>query len=156
MRSIGDAVITTDADGREDYANAIAEELNGWPLDEARGRPLVEVFGLLNEATREALEHPVLRCIREGQVIKPVEQAVLVTRKGQEIAIQDSAAPIRDRSGKVIAGVIFPFKIACIASTSVFASNGRRPQISSYSTMPSAKTSTRQSTASPIICSGAM
>lgn len=106
LRSIGDAVITTDAEGRVDYANAIAEELTGWTLAEAHGRPLVEVFSLLNEATRDALEHPVLRCIREGQVIKPVEQAVLVNRKGQEIAIQDSAAPIRDRSGKVIGAVM--------------------------------------------------
>ncbi len=106
LQSIGDAVITTDAEGRVDYLNAIAEALTGWPLAEAQGRPLTEVFGLLNEASRDSLEHPVLKCIREGQVIKPAEQAVLVNRKGQEIAIQDSAAPIRDRSGKVIGAVM--------------------------------------------------
>ncbi len=106
LQSIGDAVITTDAEGRVDYLNAIAETLTGWPLAEAQGRPLTDVFSLLNEASREPLEHPVLRCLREAQVIKPVEQAVLVNRKGQEIAIQDSAAPIRDRSGKVIGAVM--------------------------------------------------
>lgn len=106
LQSIGDAVITTDAEGRVEYLNAIAENLTGWPLAEAQGLPLTEVFVLLNEATRETLDNPVLQCLRDAEVIKPTEQAVLVNRRGQEIAIQDSAAPIRDRAGGVIGAVL--------------------------------------------------
>lgn len=106
LQSIGDAVITTDAQGKVEYLNAIAEHLTGWPLTEAQGLSLAEVFGLLNEATREPLENPVLQCLRDAEVIKPTEQAVLVNRRGQEIAIQDSAAPIRDRAGNVTGAVM--------------------------------------------------
>ncbi|MDY0067892.1 MAG: EAL domain-containing protein [Steroidobacteraceae bacterium] len=106
LQSIGDAVITTGADGRIEYLNPVAENLTGSQLCEARGRPLAEVMRVFNEATREPLENPVARALREGRVIVVADQAVLVNCRGQEIAIQHSAAPIRDRSGVVIGAVM--------------------------------------------------
>ncbi len=106
LQSIGDGVITTDANGCIETLNPVAENLTGWEGAEAKGRKLQEVFNILNEATREPLENPVTRAIREGQVIAVADHTVLVNRRGQEIAIQDSAAPIRDRSGKIIGAVM--------------------------------------------------
>jgi len=106
LQSIADAVITTDADGRIEYLNPVAEDLTGWESREAIGKTLGEVFSILNEATRELVENPVSRALREGHVIAVADHAVLVNRRGQEIAIQDSAAPIRDRSGMIIGAVM--------------------------------------------------
>ncbi|NLG76509.1 MAG: EAL domain-containing protein [Xanthomonadaceae bacterium] len=106
LESIGDAVITTDAEGRIEYLNPIAEELTGWETGEVSGKPLLEVFTVLNEATREPLEDPVSRSLRDGRVVADADHTVLVNRRGQEIAIQDSAAPIRDRAGQIIGFVI--------------------------------------------------
>ncbi|HEY6984867.1 MAG TPA: diguanylate cyclase, partial [Rhodanobacteraceae bacterium] len=106
LQSIGDAVITTDAAGRIEYLNPVAEDLTGWDSHEAQGRSLREVFNILNEVTREPLEDPVSRALREGNVIAVTDQTVLVNRRGQEIAIQDSAAPIRDRLGRIIGAVM--------------------------------------------------
>jgi diguanylate cyclase (GGDEF)-like protein/PAS domain S-box-containing protein len=106
LQSIGDAVITTDADGRIDYMNPIAESLTGWENHEAQTRLIGEVFTVVDEATREAGESPVTRCLREGQMLGLAEHTVLVNRRGQEIAIQHSAAPIRDRAGNLIGAVM--------------------------------------------------
>jgi diguanylate cyclase (GGDEF)-like protein/PAS domain S-box-containing protein len=106
LQSIGDAVITTDAGGRIDYLNPVAEDLTGWDSREARGKTLPEVMNIFSEATREPLEDPVSRSLREGRVIAVADQTVMVNRRGQEIAIQDSAAPIRDRSGAIIGAVM--------------------------------------------------
>ncbi|HEY6644807.1 EAL domain-containing protein [Povalibacter sp.] len=106
LQSIGDAVITTDAEGRVEYLNPVAEDLTGWQLHEVGGKPLGEVVAILNEATRERLENPASRALREDRVIAVADQTVLVNRRGQEIAIQDSAAPIRDRSGQIIGAVM--------------------------------------------------
>jgi diguanylate cyclase (GGDEF)-like protein/PAS domain S-box-containing protein len=106
LKSIGDAVITTDATMRVEYLNPVAEDLTGWANSEAMGRPLTEVFSTLNEVSRDVIEDPVSRCLREGRVVTVTEYIVLVNRRGQEIAIQDSAAPIRDRAGKVIGAVM--------------------------------------------------
>jgi diguanylate cyclase (GGDEF)-like protein/PAS domain S-box-containing protein len=106
LQSIGDGVITTDANGCIETLNPVAENLTGWEAAEAKGKKLREVFNILNEATREPLEDPVTRAIREGKVIAVSDHTVLVNRRGQEIAIQDSAAPIRDRSGKIIGAVM--------------------------------------------------
>jgi diguanylate cyclase (GGDEF)-like protein/PAS domain S-box-containing protein len=106
LQSIGDAVITTDASGYVEYLNPVAEDLTGWSTDEASGKLLSEVFNILNESTREPLEDPVSRALREGRVIAVSDHTVLVNRRGQEIAIQDSAAPIRDRAGKIIGAVM--------------------------------------------------
>jgi diguanylate cyclase (GGDEF)-like protein/PAS domain S-box-containing protein len=106
LQSIGDAVITTDAHGRIEYLNPVAEELTGWQSAEVIGRPLTDVFAILNETTRAAVENPVSRCLREGRAIALSDQTVLLNRSGQELAIQDSAAPIRDRSGNMIGAVL--------------------------------------------------
>jgi diguanylate cyclase (GGDEF)-like protein/PAS domain S-box-containing protein len=106
LQSIGDAVITTDASGRIEYLNPVAEDLTGWESREACGRPLAEVFNILNETTREPLEDPVSRALREDRVIAVSDHTALLNRRGQEIAIQDSAAPIRDRAGGIIGAVM--------------------------------------------------
>jgi len=106
LQSIGDAVITTDADAHIEYLNPVAEDMTGWESHEVRGKSVSEVFDILNEATRQPLENPVARALREGRVIAVADHTVLVNRRGQEIAIQDSAAPIRDRLGKIIGAVM--------------------------------------------------
>src|SRR5579863_2721591 len=106
LQSIGDAVITTDREGRIDYMNPVAEQLSGWGKDEARGQNLGAVLRLLDEVTHEKLENPLVRCLREGQLVHFAEHSVLLNRLGQEIAIQDSAAPIRDRGGGIVGAVV--------------------------------------------------
>jgi diguanylate cyclase (GGDEF)-like protein/PAS domain S-box-containing protein len=106
LQSIGDAVITTDAEGRVEYLNPVAEDLTGWDSREGNGRPLTDVLVVLNELSREPLENPASRALREGRVIAVSDHTVMVNRRGQEIAIQDSAAPIRDRFGNIIGAVM--------------------------------------------------
>ena len=106
LQSIGDAVISTDADGRIEYINPVAESLTAWTLEEARGRPIGEVLSLVNEITREPIENPLLCVLSGGEVSSPADHSVLVTRSGHEVAIQESAAPICDRQGRVIGAVI--------------------------------------------------
>nr|PZN78467.1 MAG: hypothetical protein DIU56_09020 [Pseudomonadota bacterium] len=108
LQSIGDAVISTDAEGRIEYLNPVAEKLTGWNVDEARGRPIGEVLRLIDEVTREPLADPLTRAVKRDDTPAPADHPVLVTRSGQEIAIQESAAPIRDRQGRVI-GAVFVF-----------------------------------------------
>ncbi len=106
LQSIGDAVITTDSQGRIDYMNPVAESLTGWENREAQTRLISEVITVVDESTREISECPVTRCLREGQVLGLAEHTVLVNRRSKEIAIQDSAAPIRDRDGNLIGAVM--------------------------------------------------
>ena len=106
LQSIGDAVITTDSEGRIDYMNPVAESLTGWENREAQGQLIAAVLTTVDEITREACESPVARCLREGRVLGLAEHTVLVNRRGQEIAIQDSAAPIHDRAGNLIGAVM--------------------------------------------------
>ncbi|HEY2683502.1 MAG TPA: EAL domain-containing protein [Steroidobacteraceae bacterium] len=106
LESIGDAVITTDSEGRIDYLNPVAESLTGWENREAQGKLIGEVLTVLNDATGESLENPVIRCLREGRMLGLAQHTVTVKRRGNEIAIQDSAAPIRDRAGNLIGAVM--------------------------------------------------
>jgi diguanylate cyclase (GGDEF)-like protein/PAS domain S-box-containing protein len=106
LQSIGDAVISTDADGRIEYINPVAESLTAWSLDEARGRPIADVLNLVNEITREPIENPLMSALGRGEAGPPVDHSVLITRSGQEVAIQESAAPICDRQGLIIGAVI--------------------------------------------------
>jgi diguanylate cyclase (GGDEF)-like protein/PAS domain S-box-containing protein len=108
LESIGDAVITADADGRVEYLNPVAEQLTGWEPAEAVGRPVGEVIQLVGETSRLPFENPIVRCLREGRMVEMVEQSLLINRRGIEIAIQDSAAPIRDRGGRLV-GVVMVF-----------------------------------------------
>jgi diguanylate cyclase (GGDEF)-like protein/PAS domain S-box-containing protein len=106
LQSIGDAVISTDADGRIEYINPVAETLTAWSLDEARGRPINDVLNLVNEITREPIENPLMCALGRSESGMPADHSVLITRSGQEVAIQESAAPICDRQGRVIGAVI--------------------------------------------------
>jgi len=106
LKSIGDAVITTDADGNVDYLNPVAQDLTGWELRAARGKPVGEILSIVHTHTREAVDNPVERCLREGRVIALTEDSVLINRLSNEIPIQDSAAPIRDRVGNIIGAVM--------------------------------------------------
>src|SRR5881227_3253860 len=80
LASIGDAVISTDTEGRVTFVNAVAEALTGWPRVEARGRPLPEVFVILDEETRLPVENPALRALREGTIVGLANHTVLVAR----------------------------------------------------------------------------
>ena len=108
LQSIADAVMTTDSDGIVQFMNPAAEELTGWRNSEAQGRPLIDVFNIICELTRKAAEDPVKQCLRDGTVVNLANHTVLIKRDGQEISIEDSAAPIHDRDGKII-GVVMVF-----------------------------------------------
>ena len=106
LQSIGDAVITTDQHGHVTYLNPIAEQLTGWNNAEAAGRPLIEVFVILSEMTRATVENPVEKTLRENRVVGLANHTLLIARDGTEYAIEDSAAPIRDRAGRIIGAVL--------------------------------------------------
>lgn len=109
LRSIGDAVITTDSRGRINLVNPVAEHLTGWKLEEALGLPLSKVFSIIAEETRQPVESPVARVIREGAVVGLTNHTLLIRRDGTEVAIDDSAAPIRGSDG-TLEGVILVFR----------------------------------------------
>jgi len=111
LRSIGDGVITTDAEGKVVLINAIAERLTGWTQREAEGKPLTEVFYIINEKTRERCENPVDKVLREGKIVDLANHTALIARDGAERIIADSGAPIRDESGNII-GVVLVFRDA--------------------------------------------
>lgn len=106
LHSIGDAVITTDVEGRVQYINPVAEELTGWSQGEAQGQPLGEIFQLLLDETREPVENPVFQALRENQIVGLNGDTFLVSRRGREIAIDDSAGPIRNRQGQTVGAVM--------------------------------------------------
>ncbi len=108
LTSIGDAVITCDTDGLVTFLNPVAEALTGWSIEEARERPIGEVFRLINEQTRQPSEGTVALVLREGRAKALANHTALVTRDGREIPIEDSAAPIMDADGRVI-GVVLVF-----------------------------------------------
>ena len=114
LQSIGDAVITTDTAGRITSLNPVAEELTGWTSKEAIGRPLDQVFRIVNEASREPVESPAAKVLREGIVVGLANHSILIRRNGTERAIDDSAAPIRDAGGHV-SGCILTFRDVTLA-----------------------------------------
>ncbi|HEX7842922.1 MAG TPA: PAS domain S-box protein, partial [Kofleriaceae bacterium] len=111
LRSIGDAVISTDARGNVRFMNPIAERLTGRDAQDAAGRPLTEVFPIFNEETGEPVENPVDKVLRAGAVVGLANHTVLRQRDGLEIPIDHSAAPIRDPDGG-IEGVVLVFRDA--------------------------------------------
>jgi diguanylate cyclase (GGDEF)-like protein/PAS domain S-box-containing protein len=106
LQSIGDGVITTNAKGDIDYINPVAQDLTGWDMRSARGKTVTEIMMIVNEHTRATCENPVIRCLKEGRVITLPENSILITKNGDEVPIQDSAAPIRDRIGNIIGSVM--------------------------------------------------
>lgn len=106
LKSIGDAVITTDLQCRVETLNPIAERLTGWQSGEAHGRMLEDIFHIVNEATRDTVPNPARRAIADGTIIGLANHTILISREGKESFIEDSAAPIRDASGKVHGSVL--------------------------------------------------
>ena len=106
LESIGDAVISTDPEGRIEYINPVAESLTAWSLAEARGQPIGAVLKLVNELTHEPIENSLAGALGRAESGAPADHAVLITRSGNEVAIQESAAPICDRGGRVIGAVV--------------------------------------------------
>ena len=109
LRSIGDAVITTDTAGCVTYMNGIAESLTGWSQADAVGQPLDTVFRIVNEVTRQPVENPAMRSLRQGIVVGLANHTVLIKKDGRECPIDDSAAPIRDEQGHV-SGCVLIFR----------------------------------------------
>ena len=109
LLSIGDGTIMTDAEGRVELLNPVAEELTGWSLDEARGQPLEEIFRIINEETRQPVENPARRVTREGVVVGLANHTLLIAKDGREVPIADSGAPIFD-AGSALTGVVLVFR----------------------------------------------
>jgi PAS domain S-box-containing protein len=109
LASIGDGVIATDPLGRVVFLNPVAESLTGWSQSEAEGRPLEEVFVIVNEATNTKVDNPVQKVLQLGSVIGLGNHTVLISRNGRDVPIDDSAAPIRDHRGKLV-GVVLIFR----------------------------------------------
>lgn len=109
LQSIGDGVLSTDAQGRVRGLNAVAETLTGWTDDQARGRPVREVFHIVHEDTRAEVESPVDRVLAEGRVVGLANHTLLVARDGTERPIADSGAPVRRDDG-VLEGVVLVFR----------------------------------------------
>jgi PAS domain S-box-containing protein len=109
LASIGDAVIATDTSGKIMFLNGAAEELTGWKLSEASQKPVKEVFNIVNEKTRLEVENPIDRVLRDGIVVGLANHTVLIQKKGAEVPIDDSGAPIKDKEGKTT-GVVLIFR----------------------------------------------
>ncbi len=109
LRSIGDGVITTDMEGNVVLVNRVAEELTGWRLEEAAGRPLPEIFRLVHRDTGEPLPCPVRTILAGEQAAERDEEGILTSRNGRKFLIADSGAPIRDQDSRVI-GVVLVFR----------------------------------------------
>jgi PAS domain S-box-containing protein len=109
LASIGDGVIATDNKARVTFMNPVAEALTGWPLAEAIGKPLVEVFRIVNEETRQPVEDPAAKVLKLGTVIGLANHTALISRHGREVLIDDSSAPIIDEHLGII-GVVLVFR----------------------------------------------
>jgi PAS domain S-box-containing protein len=109
LRSIGDGVITTDTVGNIVLMNKISEKLTGWSNSDAAGKPLGEVFHIINEQTREVCKDPVTKVINSGQIIELANHTILIAKDGTERSIADSGAPIMDSESKIV-GVVLVFR----------------------------------------------
>ncbi len=106
LKSIGDAVITTDAASTIKYFNPVAESLTGWKSEDAEGLHLSEVFTIINETTREPVANPIVKALEKGRIVGLANHTILIARDGTEHSIEDSAAPIRDHQGQVVGAVL--------------------------------------------------
>ncbi len=109
LYSIGDAVITTDKFGIVKHINHVAEHLTGWNETEAKGKPLLHVFKIINEDSRKIVESPIKKVLSEGLVVGLANHTLLISKDGKEIPIADSGAPIKDEDNKII-GVVIVFR----------------------------------------------
>ncbi len=109
LRSIGDGVIVADIKGAVVLLNKVAEQLTGWSSEEAKGKPLTQVFNITNESTREKIVNPAEDGLRTGMPVSLPNQGVLIKRDGTEITITNSAAPIKDKHSETI-GIVLVFR----------------------------------------------
>ncbi|MEI6521698.1 MAG: ATP-binding protein, partial [bacterium] len=109
LRSIGDGVIATDTNGAVVLMNRVSEDLTGWKQADAIGKPLHEIFNIVNEITRELCENPVEKVLRIGGAIELPARTVMIAKDGTERMVADSGAPIRDRRSRII-GVVLVFR----------------------------------------------
>ena len=109
LASIGDCVIVTDQIGHITFMNKVAEEVTGWKFDEANGRPATEIFHIVNEETRQPVESPVEKVMKEGVIVGLANHTILIRKDGTEVPIDDSGAPIRDAKG-IVHGVVLVFR----------------------------------------------
>ncbi len=109
LRSIGDGVIATDAQGRISMLNKVAENLTGWQQEDAMGLPLTDVFHIINEKTRSTCDNPVDKVLQSGAIVGLANHTALIAKDGTERIIADSGAPIRDRHSEII-GVVLVFR----------------------------------------------
>ena len=109
LRSIGDAVITTNNEALITYINGVAESLTGWSHEDALGQPLDRVFRIVNEVTRQPVENPAVRALGQGVVVGLANHTILIKKDGSECPIDDSAAPIRNEQGYV-SGCVLIFR----------------------------------------------
>jgi diguanylate cyclase (GGDEF)-like protein/PAS domain S-box-containing protein len=114
LNSIGDAVLSTDIAGNVSYLNLVAEEMTGWSCEQAIGRPVAEIFRIIDGTTRQPALNPMMQAVRENRTVGLKANCILIRRDGIECAIEDSAAPIHERSGKVT-GAVIVFHEASIA-----------------------------------------
>ncbi|MBU3988699.1 MAG: EAL domain-containing protein [Gammaproteobacteria bacterium] len=108
LESIADGVITADSQGVIDYLNPVAERLSGWSEQEVVGKPITDLFKVFDEKTLQEVANPVLQCLSNGLPFMRQENTIFTNRNGDNLAINESAAPIRDRSGQVT-GVVLVF-----------------------------------------------
>ncbi len=106
LASIGDAVITTNVEAKVTFLNPVAEAMTGWKTSEAAGQPLETVFKIVNESTRQPVDNPIAKVLREGVVVGLANHTALIAKDGTETAIEDSAAPIRNDTGEITGAVM--------------------------------------------------
>ncbi|MFA7419314.1 MAG: LytS/YhcK type 5TM receptor domain-containing protein [Melioribacteraceae bacterium] len=109
LYSIGDAVITTDAQGKIQHMNSVAEKLTGWLESSCKGLNLDEVFKIINETTLQKVESPVDKVLSEGKIVSLANHTMLISKEGEKIPIADSGSPIVDADGKLL-GVVLVFR----------------------------------------------
>src|SRR5262252_9732090 len=109
LSSIGDGIIATDAQGKVSFLNPIAEGLTGWTQRAAEGRPLEEIFHIVNEASGARVENPFQKALEKGHVVGLANHTMLITKAARRLPIDDSAAPIRDDRGELV-GVVLIFR----------------------------------------------
>ncbi|MDX9882387.1 MAG: PAS domain S-box protein [Prolixibacteraceae bacterium] len=108
LYSIGDGVITTDKEGLVKNLNPVAERLTGWTEGEAKGKPIDRIFQIINEESRDKIENPVAKILREGKTVGLENHTLLISKNGTEIPIADSGAPIKNEKGDIL-GVVMVF-----------------------------------------------
>src|SRR6202049_3644956 len=119
LNSIGDAVLCTDSSGNVTYLNIVAEKMTGWSLKEASGRPLADVFQIIDGVTRQPARNPMDMAVEQNKTVGLTANCILIRRDGHESAIEDSAAPIRDRDGHGTGAVIVFHDVSAARSMSL-------------------------------------